>query len=107
MGKRGPKPRVKEEKAVETLSEPSAVAVVADVAPEVKEPSPIVEAPKAKQVACDPLSESRKALLHPLDESQEFFESPEGYIVIGEKGRGRAWCRQANGGKGMWINPRR
>jgi hypothetical protein len=51
--------------------------------------------------------ESRKVLFMKLDPSQCFYESPEGYIVIGEKGRGRVWCRQANSGKGQWINPMR
>lgn len=57
--------------------------------------------------ALTPVEESRTVLEHPLDPGQQFFESPEGFIVIGEKDRGRVWCRAANDGKGMWVNPMR
>jgi hypothetical protein len=53
------------------------------------------------------IAESRKALLTPLAPGQQFYESPEGYIVVAEEGKGSVWCRQANHGKGMHINPRR
>ena len=53
------------------------------------------------------IAESRKVLKFPIGSEQCFFESPEGYIVLGEKDRGRVWCRQANGGRGMWINKMR
>lgn len=54
-----------------------------------------------------PVEESRKVLKVPLQAGQCFFESPEGFIEIGEKNRHKVWCRAANGGKGMWINPMR
>ncbi len=53
------------------------------------------------------IAESRKALEHPLEKGQKFFESPEGFIVVGEASQEDVWCRKANGGKGMRINARR
>lgn len=53
------------------------------------------------------IKDSRKALLHHLEDGQAFFESPEGYIVIGETGKDHVWCRAANNGKGMKINKMR
>ncbi|MEK7093210.1 MAG: hypothetical protein AAB927_01880 [Patescibacteria group bacterium] len=53
------------------------------------------------------IAESRTALKHPLSPGTKFFESPEGYIVVAEEDRPQVWCRQANKGKGMNINPRR
>ncbi len=114
MGRRGPKPKVKAEE-VKTASE--AVTVVEDRAPETVA-APVLAENKdfvLKKIEIGPkltgeamaIAESRKVLSIPLDASQEFFESPEGYIVIGEKGRGRVWCRAANKGAGMWVNPRR
>ena len=53
------------------------------------------------------IAESRKSLEEPLSEGQRYFESPEGYIVVAEADRPHVWCRQANHGRGMLINPRR
>lgn len=53
------------------------------------------------------IAESRKALETPLEPGQAFFESPEGFIQVGEADAPHVWCRHANGGKGMWINPYR
>lgn len=53
------------------------------------------------------VAESRKVLAHPVGAGQRFFESPEGFIEIGEADRGRVFCRKANKGAGMWINPMR
>jgi len=53
------------------------------------------------------VAESRKALTQPLGPDQKFFESPEGYVMVGEAEKDHIWCRHANGGKGAWINPRR
>lgn len=62
-----------------------------------------VEKPKV-----DPaIAESRKALDKPLEPGQKLFESPEGYIMIGESEKNQVWCRHSNNGKGSWINPRR
>lgn len=53
------------------------------------------------------IAESRKLLDVPLSKGQAYFESPEGFIMIDQEDRGRVWCRSADKGKGMWINPRR
>lgn len=53
------------------------------------------------------IAESREALKHPLPAGMKFFESPEGYIVVGEANREHVFCRHAAHGKGMNINPRR
>jgi len=69
--------------------------------------------PKAEEVQkavankLSPLEESREALKHPLSAGQVFFESPEGFIIVAEAGKTEVWCRHANNGKGMLINPRR
>lgn len=77
-------------------------------APGCKVGDKLPEAPKGplskEQIA---INESRKALDNPLPAGQQFFESPEGYIILAEEGKPHVFCRQANGGKGMWINPRR
>jgi len=49
------------------------------------------------------IAESREVLKHPLEEGQEFFEAPDGFIIVGEKGRGRVFYRAGN----MYINPMR
>lgn len=93
---------------------------------EVEKVAPVVEAPKVLEVPkvqppkepgqtvkfnLDPwavaIAESRKLLDVPLAAGQAYYESPEGFIMIDDAERGRAWCRQANKGTGMWINPRR
>lgn len=50
---------------------------------------------------------SRESLKHPLADGQGFFESPEGYIIVAQADRDRVWCQKSNGGKGLWINPKR
>lgn len=126
MGKRGPKPRVKKEESnvsseatQETLATPVAsvsethemTGGVDGMTETPTPPSTPVNIPEPPTVNTsgypDDVWETRKVLKLPLDPNQEFFESPEGYIVIGEKGRGRVWCRQSNGRKGSWINPMR
>lgn len=103
------RPKKVVEVPVETKAE--AVTVVVDAPVVVEEKAPAVkveEKPKPQMTDFQKkLAESRKVLDIPLTASQEFYESPEGFIVIGEKGRGRVWCREANNFKGMWINPRR
>ena len=80
---------------------------------EVLKEQPKVEAakPVEQAKAVDPwqagIAESRKLLNVPLQAGQAYFESPEGFIMIDEATRGRVWCRQANKGQGLWINPRR
>lgn len=78
---------------------------------------PVAEVPKAErrkpgvnpedQSDVDRIAESRKALEHPLSPGQQFFEAPDGEILIGEADKTHLWSRRANGGKGGWINPRR
>jgi hypothetical protein len=53
------------------------------------------------------IAESRKCLNEPLAPGQQYFESPEGIVKIGDADKAHIWCAQANHGKGMWINPRR
>lgn len=69
------------------------------------EPASLREKPEA--TAVDRVTESRKSLDQPLSPGQKYFESPEGFIVIGDAEKDHAWCRQSNNGKGAWINPRR
>lgn len=67
---------------------------------QVAEPMALTEEQKA-------VAESRKSLLEPLAANQERFESPEGFIIVAEKGKQHVWCAKANKGKGMFINPMR
>lgn len=83
-----------------------AVPATAPLAPEPK-PAVFTEKVRAPLTEAERIAESRKSLDTVLLPSQKFFESPEGYIVIGEADKGSIWCRQANRGKGMEINPRR
>lgn len=53
------------------------------------------------------IKESRSALLQPLPAGQNFFETPDGEIIIGEADREQVWSRRMNGGRGGWVNPRR
>ena len=78
---------------------------------EIAAPEPAVEVEVAEAVkpavASDPITESREALKHPLAPGQEFFEAPDGYIIVAETGRDTVWYRGGNDGKGQWINKRR
>lgn len=55
----------------------------------------------------DYIAESRKALETPLAVGQQFFEAPDGEILIGEADKTAMWSRRMNGGRGGWVNPRR
>ncbi len=48
-----------------------------------------------------------KPKLEPLGPGQKYFEAPSGEILIGEEGAPHMWWRAGNGGKGMFINPKR
>jgi hypothetical protein len=48
-----------------------------------------------------------KPVLDPLGPGQKYFEAPSGEILIGEAGATHMWWRAGNGGKGMFINPKR
>lgn len=53
------------------------------------------------------VAETRTVLEKSLEAGMLFFESPEGYIMVGESDKQQVWCRKANGGQGMNINPKR
>jgi hypothetical protein len=111
MGRR-PKTAVVDKPVEEVTGE---VVAVLEKPVEVVEPVEFVRPvevvkPLAKAPASDEASriaESREALKHPLPFGNKFFESPEGYIVIAESDRADVWCRYANKGKGMKIQPMR
>lgn len=48
-----------------------------------------------------------KPKLEPLGPGQKYFEAPSGEILIGEEDAAHIWWRAGNGGKGMFINPKR
>jgi hypothetical protein len=48
-----------------------------------------------------------KPKLEPLGPGQKYFEAPSGEILIGEEDANHMWWRAGNGGKGMFINPKR
>ncbi len=48
-----------------------------------------------------------KPKLEPLGPGQKYFEAPSGEILIGEEDAPHMWWRAGNGGKGMFINPKR
>jgi hypothetical protein len=76
--------------------------------PAIVPPTPAVaEKVRAPLTEAEKIAESRESLKQVLPSGQKFFESPEGFIVIGEADRTSVWCRAANHGKGLEINPRR
>lgn len=96
----------KKQKEGETRTVPETESeIVADVQNAV-EPKRVVVDAKTDHVL-DAISESRKALDHGLEPNQAFFEAPDGFIIVGEASMGKMYYRAGNGGKGMWINPRR
>lgn len=83
-----------------------------DAPPELKEtqtvqaPAPVeVEKPVSKGTVYPPeIEKSREVLKHPLAPGQAFFEAPDGFVVVGEESKDRAFYRAGNNGKGLWIN---
>lgn len=78
--------------------------------------APVPEAPKheprrpvekKEPTYADHIAESRKALDQPLAPGQQFFESPDGEIIIGEADKTHIWSRRMNNGRGGFVNPRR
>lgn len=108
MGELGISPEASklEEAAVAPVEAPKPEPAPVAVGPA---PALVVEAPKGPVLSAEQkrILDSREALKHPLAKGQKFFESPEGYIVVGEDSANDVWCRQANNGKGCKINPRR
>lgn len=45
--------------------------------------------------------------VEPLGPGQKYFEAPDGTMLIGEATANQIWYRNGNGGKGMWVNPKR
>lgn len=72
----------------------------------VAEPEAKVEEPKGP-VYPPHIAESREALKFPVPVDQEFYEAPDGYIIVAEAGKNHVWYRQGNNGEGQWINPMR
>lgn len=73
---------------------------------------PVIETKEAVVVNEEKKEEPAKALqvkqkLEPLGPGQKYFESPDGTILIGEADSPHLWYRAGNGGKGMFINPKR
>jgi len=73
---------------------------------------PVIETKEAVVVNEEKKEEPAKAVqvkpkLEPLGPGQRYFEAPTGEILIGEDANPHMWFRQGNGGKGMWINPKR
>lgn len=54
-----------------------------------------------------PALPSKSPKLEALGPGQAYYEAPDGTIIIGDAGKDRIWYRAGNGGKGMWINPKR
>lgn len=117
--KAAPAPEAKKEEKPEKKPEPQTEAEAKALQP--AEPRPVrgevvqsaedkaLQAARPVPVSAESvrINESRKALEHPLSAGTKFFESPEGYIVVGDADKPHVWCRQANHGKGCFINPRR
>jgi hypothetical protein len=72
----------------------------------------VVEVKEAVVVNEEKKEEPAKAVqvkpkLEPLGPGQKYFEAPSGEILIGEEDATHIWWRAGNGGKGMFINPKR
>lgn len=50
------------------------------------------------------IEKSREVLKHQLAPGQAFFEAPDGFVIVGEESKDRAFYRAGNNGKGLWIN---
>lgn len=84
-------------------NKPKAVDEVVDSGIETKEAVVVNEEKKeepAKAVQVKPE-------LEPLGPGQQYFEAPDGTVLIGEDTNPHMWYRAGNNGKGMWINPKR
>lgn len=73
---------------------------------------PVIETKEAVVVNEEKKEEPAKAVqvkqkLEPLGPGQKYFEAPSGEILIGEEDATHMWWRAGNGGKGMFINPKR
>lgn len=73
---------------------------------------PVIETKEAVVVNEEKKEEPAKAVqvkpkLEPLGPGQKYFEAPSGEILIGEEDATHIWWRAGNGGKGMFINPKR
>lgn len=91
LGSKNKKPEVVKDDVIPEVSEQKASEVINHE--EKRE-----EITKAVQV---------KAELDPLGPGQKYFEAPTGEVLIGEESATHMWWRAGNGGKGMWINPKR
>ncbi len=74
--------------------------------------APAIETKEAVVVNEEKKEEPAKAVqmkpkLEPLGPGQKYFEAPSGEILIGEEDATHMWWRAGNGGKGMFINPKR
>ena len=69
----------------------------------VKAKPPIVVPPKAEAPMPDPPKVVEKPKLDALGPDQQYFEAPNGDIIIGSKDQQRAFHRAS----GTWINPKR
>jgi hypothetical protein len=72
----------------------------------------VVEVKEAVVVNEEKKEEPAKAVqvkpkLEPLGPGQKYFEAPDGTILIGEADMPHLRYRAGNGGKGMFINPKR
>jgi hypothetical protein len=73
---------------------------------------PVIETKEAVVVNEEKKEEPAKAVqvkpkLEPLGPGQKYFEAPDGTILIGEADMPHLRYRAGNGGKGMFINPKR
>lgn len=86
--------------------------------PKVKSEQPDIEesngtAPEVKEVEVAPAASpvvkngASAVKLEPLGPGQQYFEAPDGTVLIGEATNTHMWYRKGNNGKGQWINPKR
>ena len=71
---------------------------------EVKEESkPVVPEAKHAEEKKEEAKPVLKNTLPPLEPTQQYFEAPDGTVLVGEKSATRLWYRKES----IWINPKR
>ena len=79
------------------------------------DPKPLAEKPEptaeeSARALPDIIKSSREVIGKPCLPGQKLFEAPNGYVMVGEAGADRVFCRYAEkepGVMGNWINPMR
>lgn len=85
------------------VTPPNPTNTVKSIDPPLLTPSKEEVMPNAQEEKKEKENGVLSSQLPPLEPTQQYFESPGGEILVGEKSATRHWCRKEN----LWINPKR